>query len=106
MAKRLQDYGFHSPTMSWPVSGTLMVEPTESEDKGELDRFCQVGRPQADGTREAGSRWLVGMAIKPARGGDELELLKYLSGSPRAEGHSRTLSGWGFISALELTRCP
>lgn len=32
--------GFHSPTMSWPVPGTLMVEPTESEDKGELDRFC------------------------------------------------------------------
>jgi glycine dehydrogenase len=41
VAKRLQDFGFHSPTMSWPVSGTLMVEPTESEDKGELDRFCQ-----------------------------------------------------------------
>lgn len=39
VAKRLQDYGFHSPTMSWPVPGTLMVEPTESEDKGELDRF-------------------------------------------------------------------
>ncbi|CBJ30901.1 Glycine dehydrogenase (decarboxylating) [Ectocarpus siliculosus] len=40
VAKRLQDYGFHSPTMSWPVPGTLMIEPTESEDKGELDRFC------------------------------------------------------------------
>jgi glycine dehydrogenase len=39
VAKRLQDYGFHSPTMSWPVPGTIMVEPTESEDKGELDRF-------------------------------------------------------------------
>lgn len=38
-AKRLMDYGFHSPTMSFPVAGTLMVEPTESEDKGELDRF-------------------------------------------------------------------
>ncbi len=42
VAKRLQDYGFHSPTMSWPVTGTLMVEPTESEDKGELDRFCDA----------------------------------------------------------------
>lgn len=42
IAKRLQDYGFHSPTMSWPVSGTLMIEPTESEDKGELDRFCDA----------------------------------------------------------------
>ncbi|KAM5298419.1 glycine dehydrogenase (decarboxylating), mitochondrial [Ctenodactylus gundi] len=40
VAKRLQDYGFHAPTMSWPVAGTLMVEPTESEDKAELDRFC------------------------------------------------------------------
>lgn len=38
VAKRLQDYGFHSPTMSWPVPGTLMIEPTESEDKAELDR--------------------------------------------------------------------
>jgi len=42
VAKRLQDYGFHSPTMSWPVSGTLMVEPTESEDLAELDRFCDA----------------------------------------------------------------
>lgn len=40
VAKRLMDYGFHAPTMSWPVAGTLMVEPTESEDKEELDRFC------------------------------------------------------------------
>jgi len=42
VAKRLQDYGFHSPTMSWPVGGTLMVEPTESESKDELDRFCDA----------------------------------------------------------------
>lgn len=42
VAKRLMDYGFHAPTMSWPVSGTLMVEPTESEDKAELDRFCDA----------------------------------------------------------------
>lgn len=42
VAKRLQDYGFHSPTMSWPVAGTLMVEPTESEDLKELDRFCDA----------------------------------------------------------------
>jgi glycine dehydrogenase len=40
VAKRLIDYGFHAPTMSFPVAGTLMVEPTESEDLGELDRFC------------------------------------------------------------------
>lgn len=42
IAKRLMDYGFHAPTMSWPVSGTLMIEPTESEDKQELDRFCET----------------------------------------------------------------
>jgi glycine dehydrogenase len=42
VAKRLIDYGFHSPTMSFPVPGTLMVEPTESEDLGELDRFCEA----------------------------------------------------------------
>jgi glycine dehydrogenase len=42
IAKRLQDYGFHAPTMSWPVAHSLMVEPTESEDKGELDRFCDA----------------------------------------------------------------
>jgi glycine dehydrogenase len=40
IAKRLMDYGFHSPTMSFPVPGTLMIEPTESESKSELDRFC------------------------------------------------------------------
>jgi glycine dehydrogenase len=42
IAKRLQDYGFHAPTMSWPVPHSLMVEPTESEDKHELDRFCDA----------------------------------------------------------------
>jgi len=42
IAKRLMDYGFHAPTVSWPVAGTLMVEPTESESKAELDRFCEA----------------------------------------------------------------
>jgi len=42
VAKRLMDYGFHAPTVSFPVAGTLMVEPTESEDKAELDRFCDA----------------------------------------------------------------
>ena len=41
-AKRLMDYGFHAPTVSWPVAGTMMVEPTESESKAELDRFCDA----------------------------------------------------------------
>lgn len=42
IAKRLMDYGFHAPTVSWPVPGTMMVEPTESESKAELDRFCDA----------------------------------------------------------------
>jgi glycine dehydrogenase len=42
VAKRLMDYGFHAPTVSFPVAGTMMIEPTESEPKGELDRFCEA----------------------------------------------------------------
>jgi glycine dehydrogenase len=42
VAKRLMDYGFHAPTVSFPVAGTLMIEPTESEPKAELDRFCEA----------------------------------------------------------------
>jgi len=42
VAKRLIDYGFHAPTMSWPVTGTLMIEPTESESRAEIDRFCDA----------------------------------------------------------------
>ena len=48
IAKRLMDSGFHAPTMSWPVAGTLMVEPTESEPKAELDRFCDAMLSIAD----------------------------------------------------------
>jgi len=67
IAKRLIDYGFHAPTMSWPVVGTLMVEPTESEGLEELDRFCEAmiairGEIQAiaDGKAEAGNNVLTG----------------------------------------------
>ena len=42
IAKRLMDYGFHAPTVSFPVAGTMMIEPTESESKEELDRFCDA----------------------------------------------------------------
>ncbi len=42
VAKRLMDYGFHAPTISWPVPGTMMIEPTESESKAEIDRFCEA----------------------------------------------------------------
>jgi len=58
VAKRLIDYGFHAPTMSFPVAGTLMVEPTESEDVAELDRFCHAMiaiRAEAD--RVAAGQW-------------------------------------------------
>ncbi|TVR49009.1 MAG: glycine dehydrogenase (aminomethyl-transferring) [Puniceicoccaceae bacterium] len=48
VAKRLMDYGFHAPTMSWPVPGTLMIEPTESESVAELDRFCDAMLAIAD----------------------------------------------------------
>jgi len=59
VAKRLMDYGFHAPTISWPVAGTMMIEPTESEAKDELDRFCEAliyiykeMREVADGTAD------------------------------------------------------
>ncbi len=58
VAKRLIDYGFHAPTMSWPVPGTLMVEPTESESKAELDRFCEAMLAIAGEARQvAEGRW-------------------------------------------------
>ncbi|MFC2608937.1 MAG: aminomethyl-transferring glycine dehydrogenase subunit GcvPB, partial [Peptidiphaga gingivicola] len=58
VAKRLIDYGFHAPTMSFPVPGTLMVEPTESEGKGELDRFCRAVEAIVSEARDVGEgRW-------------------------------------------------
>jgi glycine dehydrogenase len=61
VAKRLVDYGFHAPTMSFPVAGTLMVEPTESEDLAELDRFCEAMIAIRDEIRQvADGRWPAG----------------------------------------------
>ncbi len=58
VAKRLIDYGFHAPTMSFPVAGTLMVEPTESEDLGEIDRFCDAMiRIRGEIDRVASGEW-------------------------------------------------
>ena len=59
VAKRLIDCGFHAPTMSWPVAGTLMIEPTESETKAELDRFVNAMLAIRErGTRDrGGARW-------------------------------------------------
>ena len=58
VAKRLMDYGFHAPTMSFPVAGTLMVEPTESESKAELDRFvdCDDRDPRGNPRRRGRPR--------------------------------------------------
>jgi glycine dehydrogenase len=67
VAKRLIDYGFHAPTVSFPVAGTLMVEPTESEDLAELDRFCEAMiaiRSEIDGV--ASGRWPI--EVSPLRG--------------------------------------
>jgi glycine dehydrogenase len=58
IAKRLIDYGFHAPTMSFPVAGTLMIEPTESEDLAELDRFCEaMTEIRAEIERIAAGEW-------------------------------------------------
>ncbi|MFJ5548912.1 aminomethyl-transferring glycine dehydrogenase [Streptomyces sp. NPDC093225] len=58
IAKRLIDYGFHAPTMSFPVAGTLMIEPTESEDLGEIDRFCDAMISiRGEIERVAGGEW-------------------------------------------------
>jgi glycine dehydrogenase len=60
VAKRLIDYGFHAPTVSFPVAGTLMVEPTESEDLAELDRFCEAMIAiRAEIEEVAAGRWVV-----------------------------------------------
>ena len=61
VAKRLIDYGFHAPTMSFPVAGTLMIEPTESEDLRELDRFCDAMIAiRGEIARVAAGEWPVG----------------------------------------------
>ena len=67
VAKRLIDYGFHAPTVSFPVAGTLMVEPTESEDLAELDRFCDAMIAiRAEIEDVASGRWTV--EASPLRG--------------------------------------
>ena len=65
VAKRLMDYGFHAPTMSFPVAGTLMIEPTESETLAELDRFCDA-MIAIRGEIEPGRRRRVAARAEPA----------------------------------------
>ncbi|MEO5594588.1 MAG: aminomethyl-transferring glycine dehydrogenase [Chitinophagaceae bacterium] len=68
VAKRLIDYGFHAPTMSFPVPGTIMIEPTESEDKAELDRFCDamIGIHEEIKAIESGKSDKINNALKNA----------------------------------------
>ena len=68
VAKRLMDYGFHAPTVSFPVVGTLMIEPTESESKQELDRFCEAMISIKDEISEviSGETLAVGSVLKNA----------------------------------------
>jgi glycine dehydrogenase len=61
VAKRLIDHGFHAPTMSFPVAGTLMIEPTESESLAELDRFCEAMLAiRAEAARVESGEWPAG----------------------------------------------
>ena len=66
VAKRLIDYSFHAPTMSWPVPGTLMIEPTESESKEELDRFCSAMISIREEIKEVEDKKSKGELIKSA----------------------------------------
>lgn len=72
IAKRLMDYGFHAPTVSFPVAGTLMVEPTESEPREELDRFCEamIGiREEIDEIKAQGDKTLNLLKMAPHTAG-------------------------------------
>jgi glycine dehydrogenase len=80
IAKRLMDYGFHAPTMSFPVPGTLMIEPTESESKAELDRFCDALIAIREEIRE----------VEEGRADRERNVLK---GAPHTV-HAVTASAW------------
>ena len=73
VAKRLIDYGFYAPTMSFPVAGTLMIEPTESEDMAELDRFCDALisiRAEIDRLRRGSGPARVSASQRSASGND------------------------------------
>ena len=67
IAKRLMDYGFHAPTMSFPVAGTLMIEPTESESKAELDRFCDAMIAHSRGDRARSSSGMLDRDDNPLK---------------------------------------
>lgn len=95
VAKRLIDFGFHSPTMSWPVPGTLMIEPTESESRAELDRFCDAMitireeiRAVAEGKLDAQDN--------PLRNAPHT--MHEVSGDEWTHGYSRSQAAWPMAS--------
>ncbi len=92
IAKRLMDYGFHGPTMSWPVPGTLMIEPTESEPKEELDRFCEA----MIGIREE---------IRAIEGGKASRADNVLRGAPHTMG-AVSADEWGHSYSREEAAFP
>ncbi len=91
VAKRLIDYGFHAPTMSWPVPGTLMIEPTESESKTELDRFIQAMIAiRREIERVASGEWDA--EDNPLKNAPHT--VQELSGDEWPHGYSRSEGGW------------
>lgn len=87
IAKRLIDYGFHAPTMSWPVPGTLMIEPTESESKAEIDRFCDaLISIRAEIAKIEAGTWT--RADNPLKGAPHT--IEDVAGDSWARGYSRT----------------
>jgi glycine dehydrogenase len=90
VAKRLIDYGFHAPTMSFPVAGTLMVEPTESEDLTELDRFCDAMIAIRAEIDKVGTEW-------PARDNplaNAPHTAQMVTGDEWPYGYSRTVAAY------------
>ncbi len=103
IAKRLMDFGFHAPTMSWPVAGTLMIEPTESESKAELDRFCDAmiairrgDRRDCRGEARQGGQPAEARAPHGARGHGECMDARLFT---RAGGFSAAMGGGGKVLA-------
>ena len=103
VAKRLIDFGFHAPTMSWPVPGTLMIEPTESECKAELDRFCDAMIAIRDEIRAVAEGRLDG-DDNPLRNAPHT--LHETTGDDWPHGYSRQQAAWPAPSLREAKYWP
>jgi glycine dehydrogenase len=104
VAKRLMDYGFHAPTMSFPVPGTLMIEPTESESKAELDRFCDAMIAIRERDREIEpARWTARTTRSSTRRTHRLRGPWAALPVPPQRPHVPTYArGWGPTGALPM----